>query len=161
LEEDGRFETLLRAIDVAGLKDTLNSTTSPPLTIFAPTEDAFDLVPEEALDELFEDRQVIKQLPRSMRAFILLGPGGRFNAPRGSRDEAQPVALLCQAGDAGGLRLGTEDEEGPGVGEQRGRVGGRRRHRRKRSRANHKQSPTLTYYMHHASSILTIISHYN
>jgi transforming growth factor-beta-induced protein len=51
--EDGRFTTLVAAVQAAGLVDTLNS--DGPFTVFAPTDDAFAALPEGTVESLLED----------------------------------------------------------------------------------------------------------
>jgi len=51
--EDGRFETLVTALQAAGLVDTLAG--DGPFTVFAPTDDAFDALPEGMVASLLED----------------------------------------------------------------------------------------------------------
>ncbi|WP_163577046.1 fasciclin domain-containing protein [Halomonas faecis] len=46
----GQFETLVAAVQAAGLVDTLKG--EGPFTVFAPTDAAFDALPEGTLDEL-------------------------------------------------------------------------------------------------------------
>jgi uncharacterized surface protein with fasciclin (FAS1) repeats len=62
LRADGRFDTLVTAIETAGLEDTL--TGEGPVTIFAPVDDAFAAVPAEDLDALLAD-------PEALRATLL------------------------------------------------------------------------------------------
>jgi transforming growth factor-beta-induced protein len=50
---DGRFNTLVAAVQAAGLVDALNS--EGPLTVFAPTDDAFAALPEGTVEALLED----------------------------------------------------------------------------------------------------------
>jgi transforming growth factor-beta-induced protein len=50
LENDGRFKTLLAALDIAGLTDTV--ATGGVFTIFAPTDEAFAALPPGTLDTL-------------------------------------------------------------------------------------------------------------
>jgi len=50
---DGRFSTLLVALDEAGLTSTLQD--EGPFTVFAPTNDAFAALPEGAVDNLLQD----------------------------------------------------------------------------------------------------------
>lgn len=50
----GSFETLLAAIEAAGLTDTLRG--DGPFTVFAPTDEAFAKLPKDALDALLKDR---------------------------------------------------------------------------------------------------------
>ena len=49
----GSFQTLVTAIDAAGLAQTLNGT--GPFTVFAPTDEAFGRLPAGALDRLLAD----------------------------------------------------------------------------------------------------------
>jgi transforming growth factor-beta-induced protein len=49
---DGRFTTLVAAVQAAGLVDTLKS--EGPFTVFAPTDDAFAKLPAGTLDELLK-----------------------------------------------------------------------------------------------------------
>jgi uncharacterized surface protein with fasciclin (FAS1) repeats len=51
--EDGRFATLVSAVDAAGLVDALKG--EGPLTVFAPTDDAFAALPEGTIDALLAD----------------------------------------------------------------------------------------------------------
>lgn len=46
----GQFETLVAAVEAAGLVDTLKG--EGPFTVFAPTDEAFAALPEGTLDEL-------------------------------------------------------------------------------------------------------------
>ena len=50
---DGRFETLVAAVQAAGLAETLSG--EGPFTVFAPTDDAFDKLPEGTVEGLLED----------------------------------------------------------------------------------------------------------
>jgi transforming growth factor-beta-induced protein len=50
---DGRFETLVAAVQAAGLVDALKG--EGPLTVFAPTDDAFSALPEGTVEALLED----------------------------------------------------------------------------------------------------------
>jgi transforming growth factor-beta-induced protein len=50
---DGRFSTLVAAVQAAGLVDALKG--EGPLTVFAPTDDAFAALPEGTLDSLLAD----------------------------------------------------------------------------------------------------------
>ncbi|MCA0997354.1 fasciclin domain-containing protein [Alloyangia pacifica] len=49
-QEAGDFSTLLAAAEAAGLVDTL--TGEGPFTVFAPTDEAFDALPDGTVDEL-------------------------------------------------------------------------------------------------------------
>ena len=52
-EEAGTFQTLLTAVDAAGLGDTLAD--GGPFTVFAPTDDAFAALPQETVQGLLAD----------------------------------------------------------------------------------------------------------
>ncbi|MEM9907594.1 MAG: fasciclin domain-containing protein [Cyanobacteria bacterium P01_D01_bin.44] len=58
----GSFDTLVAAIQAAGLADTLNS--EGPFTVFAPTDEAFAALPEGVLDALLlpENQDVLAQI---------------------------------------------------------------------------------------------------
>ncbi|MGB7876298.1 MAG: fasciclin domain-containing protein [Anaerolineales bacterium] len=51
--EDGRFTTLVAAVQAAGLVDALKG--EGPLTVFAPTDDAFAALPEGTIEALLAD----------------------------------------------------------------------------------------------------------
>jgi len=51
--DDGRFTTLVAALDAAGLVETLSSDGS--YTVFAPTDDAFAKLPEGTVEALLND----------------------------------------------------------------------------------------------------------
>jgi len=54
LENDGRFETLLSALQAAGLSQMLDNP-NEDFTLFAPTDEAFNELSDERLDELMAD----------------------------------------------------------------------------------------------------------
>lgn len=60
LVADGRFETLLAAIDAAGLGDALSG--EGLVTVFAPTDDAFAALPPGTLDALLADPAALEAL---------------------------------------------------------------------------------------------------
>ena len=51
----GSFTTLARAIEAAGLTETLKG--AGPFTVFAPTDEAFAKLPAERLNALLQDRE--------------------------------------------------------------------------------------------------------
>lgn len=53
----GNFDTLVAAVQAAGLEDTLSE--EGPFTVFAPTDEAFDALPEGTLDDLLEDEEAL------------------------------------------------------------------------------------------------------
>merc|ERR1712150_336342 len=60
LDDDSRFVTLVRAINVAELVDELDD--NGPYTIFAPTDSAFDKISQEALNDLLDDKEALSSL---------------------------------------------------------------------------------------------------
>lgn len=58
--EDGRFTTLVGAVEAAGLVDALIS--EGPFTVFAPTDEAFAALPEGALDALVADTDALSDV---------------------------------------------------------------------------------------------------
>ncbi|MDI6876866.1 MAG: fasciclin domain-containing protein [Methanomicrobiales archaeon] len=60
LQGEGQFSTLLFAVDAANLTDTL--TEGGPYTVFAPTDDAFDQVPNETLNDILADEESLNTL---------------------------------------------------------------------------------------------------
>ncbi|MBD2022652.1 fasciclin domain-containing protein [Leptolyngbya sp. FACHB-36] len=56
----GSFKTLLAAIEAAGLVDTLSG--DGPLTVLAPTDEAFAALPEGTLDSLLQDTPKLKKI---------------------------------------------------------------------------------------------------
>jgi uncharacterized surface protein with fasciclin (FAS1) repeats len=57
---DGRFATLLSAIEAAGLTEELAG--AGPYTLFAPTDDAFADLPQGTLEELLADPHQLEQI---------------------------------------------------------------------------------------------------
>jgi uncharacterized surface protein with fasciclin (FAS1) repeats len=55
--EDGRFTTLVTALQEAGLVEALQA--EGPFTVFAPTDDAFAALPEGALEGLIADKEAL------------------------------------------------------------------------------------------------------
>jgi uncharacterized surface protein with fasciclin (FAS1) repeats len=51
----GQFETLVTAVQAAGLVDTLKG--EGPFTVFAPTDEAFAKLPEGTVDALLKDKE--------------------------------------------------------------------------------------------------------
>jgi uncharacterized surface protein with fasciclin (FAS1) repeats len=60
--DDGRFSTLLKALDAAGLAERLQG--EGPFTLLAPTDEAFDALPDARLEALLDD-------PEQLRAVLL------------------------------------------------------------------------------------------
>jgi len=56
----GNFKTLVKAVQEAGLVDTLSS--DGPFTVFAPTDEAFAKIPKETLDEILQDKEKLTDI---------------------------------------------------------------------------------------------------
>jgi uncharacterized surface protein with fasciclin (FAS1) repeats len=57
---DGRFSTLVAAVQAAGLADVLAS--EGPYTVFAPTDDAFAKLPEGTVEALLNDIPALTEI---------------------------------------------------------------------------------------------------
>ncbi|MEH1825779.1 MAG: fasciclin domain-containing protein [Nostoc sp.] len=57
---NGSFNTLVAAIQAAGLVDTLNG--NGPFTVFAPTDEAFNKLPAGTVDALLKDIPKLKKI---------------------------------------------------------------------------------------------------
>lgn len=64
----GSFNTLVAAVKAAGLVETLKS--PGPFTVFAPTDDAFNKLPEGTVDSLLKD---IPQLTKILTYHVVSG----------------------------------------------------------------------------------------
>lgn len=56
----GNFKTLLKALDEAGLTETLKQ--EGPFTVFAPTDEAFAKIPKADLDALLQDKERLREV---------------------------------------------------------------------------------------------------
>jgi uncharacterized surface protein with fasciclin (FAS1) repeats len=56
----GSFETLVAAVQAAGLVDTLKG--DGPFTVFAPTDEAFAKIPKDQLDALLADKSALTKV---------------------------------------------------------------------------------------------------
>jgi uncharacterized surface protein with fasciclin (FAS1) repeats len=54
-KEMGKFNTLIAAVDAAGLTETLSN--KGPFTVFAPNDDAFAKLPEGTVEGLLKDKE--------------------------------------------------------------------------------------------------------
>jgi transforming growth factor-beta-induced protein len=59
-KEAGDFQTLLAAVDAAGLKSALDK--EGPYTVFAPTDEAFAKLPEGTVESLLKDKAALKNI---------------------------------------------------------------------------------------------------
>ncbi len=60
LERDGRFGTLLAALDATGLTETLEN--GGPFTVFAPTDEAFADLGQDTIDALLDDPDTLREI---------------------------------------------------------------------------------------------------
>ncbi|MEL1264001.1 fasciclin domain-containing protein [Pseudoxanthomonas putridarboris] len=95
---NGSFKTFARAVDKAGMKDTLGG--AGPFTVFAPTDAAFEKLPAGKLDELFKPENK-EQLASILNYHVV--NGRRSTADVGKWDNARTVngqpAPIKLAGD--------------------------------------------------------------
>jgi uncharacterized surface protein with fasciclin (FAS1) repeats len=56
----GTFKTLVKAVKVAGLPDTLSG--KGPFTVFAPSDEAFAKLPEGTIESLITDTEKLKSI---------------------------------------------------------------------------------------------------
>ena len=74
--QSGEFETLLRAVEASGLKGLLEG--EGPYTLFAPTDVAFEQLPQGTLEEMLADKAKLTALlkyhvvPRQVSAVQVL-----------------------------------------------------------------------------------------
>jgi len=99
LARDGNFSAFIHALDTAGLKGTLAG--PGPYTVFAPTDEAFNRLPETMMEELFDD-------PKGNLAETLLyhiAPGRYAAAEIAANDTVPTVQGNPIAVDAAGESL--------------------------------------------------------
>ena len=58
--EAGNFKTLVKAVQEAGLVDTLSK--EGPFTVFAPTDEAFSKLPSGTLENLLQDKEKLTEI---------------------------------------------------------------------------------------------------
>jgi uncharacterized surface protein with fasciclin (FAS1) repeats len=92
--EDGRFTTLVAAVQAAGLVDTLKS--EGPFTVFAPTDEAFAALPEGTVEGLLADIPALTNVllyhvvPGKVMAADVVGLDGQS---AGTALEGQSIAI--------------------------------------------------------------------
>lgn len=87
--EAGNFTTLLKAIETAGLKDTLKG--PGPFTVFAPNDEAFAKLPKGDLDKLLKNK---KKLTDLLNYHVVSGA-----AVKSTEAAAMPTAKTVQGGE--------------------------------------------------------------
>jgi len=58
--EAGNFKTLIKAVQEAGLVDTLSG--DGPFTVFAPTDEAFSKLPDGTIENLLDDKEKLTEI---------------------------------------------------------------------------------------------------
>ncbi len=96
---DNGFDTLVTAVTEAGLADALRD--DGPFTVFAPTDDAFDDLPEGALDDLLADTDALQQV---LLYHALEGAISSYDVQPGSFTTASGINV--EIADDGGLTYG-------------------------------------------------------
>lgn len=93
----GSFKTLLKAAQAAGLVDTLKS--DGPLTVFAPTDEAFARLPKGTVEALLEDKE---QLRAVLTYHLVSGkvPARKVAGMRWAKT-VQGQSLIVRAGQEG------------------------------------------------------------
>ncbi len=75
LEADNRFITLVRALEIAGLDNLIGDDQAGPWTVLAPTDEAFDSIPLDDLNDLLDDPvQLTKVLEKHLITGTKLSP---------------------------------------------------------------------------------------
>lgn len=89
----GCFNTLLAAVDAAGLRDALNS--PGPFTVFAPVDDAFAALPPGTVQTLVDNPP---QLARILKYHVLAGAhhqSALVEQPAWASLEGAPIPIRC------------------------------------------------------------------
>ena len=95
----GQFNTLVKAVQAAGLVDTLKG--KGPFTVFAPTDAAFAKLPAGTLDALLADKQKLAQV---LTYHVVPGKVTAADVRPGSVQTVQGQFLSLQA-DKGGVTV--------------------------------------------------------
>jgi uncharacterized surface protein with fasciclin (FAS1) repeats/Ca2+-binding EF-hand superfamily protein len=105
LRESGEFGTLVRAIEAAGLVEELKD--AGPYTVFAPTDDAFNQLPQGKLDQLMQsqDKSRIEDL---VMHHIVLGEAHPADALPKQLDPLEGSTIKVNMADDGGAVLQPE-----------------------------------------------------
>ncbi|MGC1528882.1 MAG: fasciclin domain-containing protein [Phormidesmis sp.] len=94
---NGSFNTLVAAIDAAGLTETLSD--EGPYTVFAPTDEAFAALPEGVLDQLLlpENQEVLAQ---SLTYHVVAGevPSGEVQTGMVPSVEGSDLDIVADGG---------------------------------------------------------------
>ena len=97
-KRSGKFNTLLAAVQAAGLSDTLSGASE--ITILAPTDEAFSKLPEGALESLLKPGNK-KTLQKILAMHVLNGKvsaGDALNAKRAVSFSGEPLTFKVEDG---------------------------------------------------------------
>ncbi len=108
---DGSFKTFGKAIEQAGMSDTLRGT--GPFTVFAPTDAAFDKLPAGKLDNLFkpENKQELVSLLNYhvMNGRKSVADIGKWEAAKTVNGQSAPIKLANDKVSIDGALVTTGD----------------------------------------------------
>lgn len=96
--KDGRFNTLVTAINAAGLAEALSA--EGPFTVFAPTDDAFAALPKGTVESLLKPEAKDK-LTMILKHHVVTG-----------KITAEDIAGLSEAATMAGTTLGINTDDG-------------------------------------------------
>merc|ERR1711972_1002473 len=92
VSSDPQFSTLLAAVQAAGLANALSST--DPITVFAPTNDAFAKIPEATLQAILDDKDLLTSiLTRHVVPKTIFSKPARYG-PKTAHQTLNPKAKL-------------------------------------------------------------------
>ncbi|GAB3359354.1 fasciclin domain-containing protein [Lysobacter tyrosinilyticus] len=108
---NGSFKTFGKAIEYAGLSDTLRGT--GPFTIFAPTDAAFDKLPAGALEELFKPENK-QELVSMLNYHVVNGRKhvadiGKWQAAKTIGGQSAPIKLTDEKVSIDGAQVTSAD----------------------------------------------------
>lgn len=92
----GNFNTLVTAVQAAGLADTLKG--DGPFTVFAPTDEAFAKLPKEKLDALLADKDALTKVltyhvvPGKIQSGDIAGKSMKVATVQGSEIEVDAMS---------------------------------------------------------------------
>lgn len=102
--EAGSFKTLVAAVEAAGLTDALKA--EGPLTVFAPTDEAFAKLPEGTVESLLEAEN-IEQLRAILEYHVLPSQVMAANVSDGLEAESLNGGTLSFQVNESGVRVGS------------------------------------------------------
>jgi uncharacterized surface protein with fasciclin (FAS1) repeats len=92
----GSFKTLVKAVQAAGLVETLKG--KGPFTVFAPTDEAFAKLPAGTLDALLKDKEKLKAI---LTYHVIPAKVMAADVKTGDVKTVQGQAMKVTAGEAG------------------------------------------------------------